>query len=379
MKNLYFGLDLGHYEIKLSLIEEDNSGKLISYNHSIKNDYLKEGEIIETESLVNNLDNLFDTILSSFNISRIDQLSVCFNFPYFQTHFQKGHSIFEGNIKEEDIERAIKTARTSLLLNNQEILVEEPIKFILDGNQEIRDPLGFTGRRLDVEVYFITCHKSILEKFKNIFNELKITKVSFFPSFYVSSKVCLNKKDKEIGTGLLDLGAETVSLSIFQYGKLIDCRFFKFGGEKLTEDLAINLKLDLEEAEKFKLDFFNNKIEKDGKKKLKIKKIIEKTIKEYIEKSSLKNYLKEIKSNYRLPGGIILTGNFARIIHFDNLLKNMFDFQIRLPKDYFEIFENDDDILKYSASVGCALIEKEIMSKKNDWLQKIKNFFNFRS
>lgn len=378
MKELYFGLDLGHYEIKLSILEEDISGKLISYNHSIKNEYLKKGEILETDDLINSLANLFDNTLSSFNISKINNLGVCFNFSYFQSYLQKGHSIFEGNIKEEDIERAIKTARTSLLINNQEILVEEPIKFFLDGHQEIRDPLGFSGRRLDVEVFFITCHKSIINKFSNILNELKINKVVFYPAFYAASKVCLTKRDKEIGTILLDLGAENTTLAVFQRGKLINYHSFDFGGEKLTEDLALYLKIDLEEAEKLKLDFFNNYLDKDSKKKSKVKKFIEKKIKEYVEKSGLKSYLKEIKYSFRLPGGIIAVGSFAKILNFDNLLKNIFDIQIKLPKNIYDIFEKDDDILKYSASVGCALLNKEVINKEYGWFQKIKNFFSFR-
>ncbi|MCS7183775.1 MAG: pilus assembly protein PilM [Patescibacteria group bacterium] len=377
MKNIYFGLDFGHYEIKLSVLEEDPLGKLISYNHSIRNENLREGEILDQDALFHSLENLFSNILNSFNIAKIDNLIISFNFPHFQNYFQKGHSIFEGNVQEEDLERAIKTARTSLLINNQEILVEEPIKFILDGNQEIRDPLGFTGRRLDVEVFFITCHKSILDKFRNVFKRLEINKINFIPSFYAASKVCLSKKDKEIGVGLIDFGSENTTISFFQYGKLINYKSYKFGGEKLTEDLAINLKIDIEEAEKLKIAFFNNQLAKEGKKKLKIKKFIEKKIKEYFEKNNLRSYLKEIKNNYRLPAGIIVIGSFAKIIHLDNLIKNFFDFQLKLSKDDLGLFEKQDDLLKYSASVGCALIAKELDYKNENWLQKIKNFFRF--
>jgi len=380
MRNFYFGLDLGHYEIKFCLLEEDNLGKFTAYNHSLRNEYLKEEEIIEFDALVNDLDNFIFNILQNFNINKIDKIYVAFNSHCFQSYFQKGHTIFEGNIEEKDIERAIKTAKTSLIINNQEILIEEPIKFILDGEQEIRNPIGFSGRRLDIEAIFITCHKSILTKLQNIFNELKINNVFFVPAFYAASKICLSKKEKEIGVGLLDLGAETTTLSIFQYNKLMNYKSFKFGGDHLIQDLAIHFKIDIEEAEKIQLDFLNDQIGKDSKKKIKIKKFIEKKLKEYFEKSGLKNYLKDIKNNYRLPGGVILNGSFAKIFNFDSLIKNIIDMQVKLPKaDYLEIFKNTDDILKYSTAVGCALMNKESFDKKNDWFEKIKNFFTFRS
>ncbi|GIW66239.1 MAG: hypothetical protein KatS3mg095_0137 [Candidatus Parcubacteria bacterium] len=379
MRDFYFGLDLGHYEVKFSILEEDNTGKFITYNQSLKNEYLKEGEILENESLINLLENLFYNTLESLNINKINSISVCFNFPYLQSYIQKSHSIIENNVKKDDIKKAINTARTSLIINNQEILVEEPLKFILDNNQEIRDPLGFNARRLDVEVLFIGCHKTILNKIRNILYELKIGQINFLPSFYASSKVCLNKKDKEIGVGILDLGSEITTLAIFQYGKLVNYKTFNFGGATLTEDLAMYLKIDIEEAEKLKLDFFNNQLSKDKKKNLKIKKFIEKKIKDYFDKNNLRNYLKDIKNKYRLPAGIVLTGGSARIINLDGLLKNIFDIQIRLPKNDLEIFEKTDDILKYSGSVGCALIEKEINHEtKNDWFKKLKDIFTFR-
>ncbi|GIW65862.1 MAG: hypothetical protein KatS3mg094_381 [Candidatus Parcubacteria bacterium] len=379
MRDLYFGLDLGHHEIKLSVLEEDNFGKFIIHNQSIKNEYLKGGEILEIESLVDLLENLIYNTINSFNINKINELTVCLNLPNFQNYTQKGYTFIENNVTKNDITKAINTARTSLIINNQEILLEESIKFILDNNQEIRDPLGFAGRRLDVEVFFISCQKNILDKIRHIFNELKINNIKFCPSFYAASKICLNKKDKEIGVGILDLGAEITTLAIFQYGKLIHYKSFNFGGENLTQDLAIYLKADVEEAEKIKIDFFNNHLIKDKNKNIKIKKFIEKKIKDYFERDNLKQYLKEIKSYYKLPSGIILTGSFAKIIDLDNLLKNLFDIHLKLCKDELKIFEKDEDILKYSASAGCALITRENnYESKNDWFKKIKDFFSFR-
>ncbi len=88
---------------------------------------------------------------------------------------------------------------------------------------------------------FITCHEIITQKLRDIFKEIKIKNIKFLPSFYASSRVALSKRDKEVGVALLDLGAEITTLSIFKNNKLVNFKNFNFGGETITQDLAMHL------------------------------------------------------------------------------------------------------------------------------------------
>jgi len=380
MRNFYFGLDLGHYEIKFSVLEETYDGRLISYNTSLKNEYFRKNDIIEPESLILLLNNIIENTLETFEIKKIDRLNVSLTIPSFQKHIQKGHAIFENNITEEDVKKTIRTAKNFLLLNNQEILIEEPLRFLIDGIQEVRDPLGFAGKRLDADVLFISCYKSFYEKIKSIFKNLNLDISNIIPSVYASSKICLSKKDKEIGVGLIDIGGETTSIGIFNEGKLIDMAVFDFGSEILYQDLALYLKVDLEEIEKIKTELYNPSIKdkkntkKEGKLKQQIIKFLEKKLKEYFEEFKIKDYMKNIKKEYKLPAGLVMIGGFSLYENSLNLLKDILEVPIKFPKDEFNIFENEYELRKFAASVGAAFMLKDSL-KEYGLFEKIKKFF----
>jgi cell division protein FtsA len=381
MRNFYFGLDLGHYEIKFTVLEETYDGRLISYNTSLKNEYFRKNDIIEQENLISLINNILENTLETFEIKKIEKLNISLTLPSFQKHIQKGHAIFEDNVKEEDIKKTIRTAKNFLLLNNQEVLIEEPLKFLIDGIQEVRDPLGFAGKRLDADVLFITCFRSFYEKIKNIFKELNLEIDNIFPSVYSSSKVCLSKKDKEMGVGLIDIGGETTSIGIFNEGKLVDMAVFDFGSEILYQDLALYLKVDLEEIEKIKSELHkpaavtSKKInKKEEKLRQQIFKFFEKKLREYFEELKVKDYIKNIKKEYKLPAGLVMIGGFSLYENSLNLLKNILEISIKFPKDELNIFENEYELRKFSSSAGAALMLRDL-SKEHGLLEKIKKFF----
>lgn len=381
MRNFYFGLDLGHYEIKFTVLEETYDGRLISYNTSLKNEYFRKNDIIEQENLISLINNILENTLETFEIKKIEKLNISLTLPSFQKHIQKGHAIFEDNVKEEDIKKTIRTAKNFLLLNNQEVLIEEPLKFLIDGIQEVRDPLGFAGKRLDADVLFITCFRSFYEKIKNIFKELNLEIDNIFPSVYSSSKVCLSKKDKEMGVGLIDIGGETTSIGIFNEGKLVDMAVFDFGSEILYQDLALYLKVDLEEIEKIKSELHkpaavtSKKInKKEEKLRQQIFKFFEKKLREYFEELKVKDYIKNIKKAYKLPAGLVMIGGFSLYENSLNLLKNILEISIKFPKDELNIFENEYELRKFSSSAGAALMLRDL-SKEYGLLEKIKKFF----
>lgn len=381
MRNFYFGLDLGHYEIKFTVLEETYDGRLISYNTSLKNEYFRKNDIIEQENLISLINNILENTLETFEIKKIEKLNISLTLPSFQKHIQKGHAIFEDNVKEEDIKKTIRTAKNFLLLNNQEVLIEEPLKFLIDGIQEVRDPLGFAGKRLDADVLFITCFRSFYEKIKNIFKALNLEIENIFPSIYSSSKVCLSKKDKEMGVGLIDIGGETTSIGIFNEGKLVDMAVFDFGSEILYQDLALYLKVDLEEIEKIKSELHklaavtSKKInKKEEKLRQQIFKFFEKKLREYFEELKVKDYIKNIKKEYKLPAGLVMIGGFSLYENSLNLLKNILEISIKFPKDELNIFENEYELRKFSSSAGSALMLRDL-SKEYGLLEKIKKFF----
>ncbi|MCL4358464.1 hypothetical protein M1525_01475, partial [Patescibacteria group bacterium] len=149
MRNFYFGLDLGHAEWKFSALEELADGNFVFFNQAIKNEFIRKGEIIDQANFEEQLKLVLENLSESLGSYPIRDITLTISFPQTQTYFQKGYVIFENNIKEEDIEKALRVTRASINLANQEILLEKPYRYILDTEEELRDPIGMAGRRLE--------------------------------------------------------------------------------------------------------------------------------------------------------------------------------------------------------------------------------------
>ena len=357
MRNFYFGLDLGHKEIKLSTVEETTSGDLTVYNSSIKNESFYKGEIIDQDLFVSTIENLFSPILDTLQIKRIDKINISLNLPNFQTSLQRGHIIFENNVKKEDVDRVIRTAKNLVVYSNQEIILEEPLKFYIDGLQETRDPIGFYGKRLDAEVLFVSCSQAFVRKIKEIFKSLNIEIEQIIPSTYISAKYFLSKKDKEIGTCIFEIGHSVTFIGVFNEGRLCYVKSIDWGAKNIFEDLCIHLKIDMEEVENIKEEIFK-KDQKDKKssKKKSILKFVEKRLKEYFEDLEIKETIKSLKKQYKLPGGLVFFGIFSYILGLESFLKNYFEMQVKFPKDELKLFDREEDLLKFSSSAGAALL-----------------------
>lgn len=378
MRKFYIGLDLGHYEIKFSVLEEVEGGDLVLYNSCVKNENFYKNEIIDPANLSSILENIFNQISETFQLKRIDKINLSFNLSNFNSFLQKGHVILENNVTKHDVERVIKNAKNFALLPNQKIILEEPLKFIIDGEQEVRDPVGFYGRRLDAEVFLISCNQAFFNKIEEIFKNLGIEINKILPSTYISAKYFLSKKDKEMGVGVFEVGDSVTVLGVFREGRLDYFKSFDFGSKYIFEDLAMYLKSDLEEIEKLKIELFKkeDEVKKLKKsKKISIVKFIEKKLKEYFDSLKLKENLKEIKKQIKLPGGLVIFGTFLYNLELENFLKSYFELQVKFPKDEIKLFDNEKDLLKFSASAGSAFLLKELSHEESIW-DRVKNIFN---
>ena len=366
MRKFYFGLDLGHYEWKITILEENSNGDFIAFNQVVKNETIIKGEIIDENAFVSQLENIFSNLSESLDNYPIREVAVAVSFPQFQTHFAKGYTFPQGNIDEDDIGKAIRIAKTSIALSNQEILLEFPNKFILDHEQIIRDPKGMSAKRLDVEAIFISVFKPIVEKIRQAFKELRINVIGIYPSVFFESQIALSKREKEIGTILLDFGGSTTSLAVFQGGTLQDFKMFKFGCQNLIEDLALHLKISPEEAEEIKNQIFplnpegqkseDRKKIKKGKSSLNraaVQRFLEKKFKEYVDDEGLLDYIKELKKRRKIMG-VVLVGGGAIIKPSLEWFKALLSMPTRIAKSELKVLEEKEENLKFFASVAAA-------------------------
>jgi cell division protein FtsA len=253
-------------------------------------------------------------------------------------------------ISQEDIDRVLQATRAINIPQNEEVLDVFPKEFVIDDQKGIKQPLGLRGIRLEAKVlllcvfspYFINLTQAVLN------SKLHIDDI--VPSPLASSQAVLTREQKELGVALIDIGASTTSLAVFEEGNLLHLAVFPIGSANITNDIAIGLKTEIAVAESIKKQYGSCMLVKADKEKKDEKINIEKKKIEIIENSSTVSFtrkdlvdiieprvseildliakeLKKIGKQELLPCGIVLTGGGAKIPKIKELTKE----QLKLP------------------------------------------------
>ncbi|MBZ1348568.1 MAG: cell division protein FtsA [Candidatus Nealsonbacteria bacterium] len=279
-------------------------------------------------------------------------------------------------VSEEDIERVLQAAQTFSLPANKEILDVFPREFIVDGEKGIKEVLGIEGVRLEAEVLvlagFSPYKKNLVQAVLG--SGLKISDIIISP--LASSFAVLSQKQKELGVALLDIGAGTSSLAVFEEGDLIHLAIFPIGSSNITNDIAIGLKTDIDVAERIKIEYGSCFPGKEKKEKIETKdeeslvfsqkmlcKIIEARVSEIFEETQKE--LKKISKQELLPTGLVLTGAGAKLPKIIDLAKKELKLPCRLGKPSgFVGLEKE-----MAFSVACGLVLKGLEVKETEHWQ----------
>ena len=157
-------------------------------------------------------------------------------------------------ITMEDTYRAIENARTLSLPQDMNPIHIIPREFVVDNQNGIKYPIGMSGQRLEVETHIITAPTSSWKNLKKCVEQLGLTVYDIVFTGWAATLSILTDTEKELGVTLIDVGAGTASIAIFQEGAIVYSGSVPLGGINITSDLAIGLQLSLEEAERVKLN-----------------------------------------------------------------------------------------------------------------------------
>jgi len=248
----------------------------------------------------------------------------------------------DGEIAEEDVKRVIEAAQAVAMPPNQEILHVIPKSYTVDGQTGIKDPIGMVGVRLEVEAHVIGGSSAAMKNLTKCVTQAGISIDDLIFSPLATSKILLTKKQKEMGVLLVDFGAGTTSIAVFEEGELIHCNILPVGSMHITNDIAIGLRISLDAAEKIKLKYASALSEKiksdesinlanfDANEKEKIsKKYISEIVDARLDEifSMIRNELKKVSKDGMLPAGVIFTGGGAKL---DGLIEYTKE-NLRLP------------------------------------------------
>jgi len=188
----------------------------------------------------------------------ISRVWVSINDPHIKCERSKGVvavSRSDGEISDTDVNRAIEAARALAVPVNYEILHVIPIKFGVDNQSDVKDPIGMNGIRLEVETLIV---QGLSTQIKNLTKAiyrtgLEIEDLVLAP--LAAAEAVLSSKQKELGVALINLGSSTTSLAVYEERNLIHTAILPIGAEHITADVAIGLRCPINLAERIKCEY----------------------------------------------------------------------------------------------------------------------------
>jgi len=275
-----------------------------------------------------------------------------------------------------DLARIEEVATLGKVPANREILEVVPHSYRLDGQDNIKDPLGMTGTRLEISANVVSALAPHLHNLEKSAEMAKVELRMVTPSVLGAARAVLTEQQKENGVAVIDLGGATTSIAVFEEGDLQYVAIIPLGGVNITNDLAIGLKTDPEIAEKVKVGHATAIARKNDERiSLKqdketlyfdssdVDEIVEARLDEIFE--SVQKELKRAGRAGKLPSGIVLTGGSAKIKGIAEYAKEKLGLAARVgkPAGFGGVAENIEEP-QFATAVGLMLLDAEGVTPK---------------
>ena len=249
------------------------------------------------------------------------------------------------DINREDVHHAVDAARNISLPEDRVVLHVLPQEFLLDAHDNIRDPLGMIGGRLEVNVHLVTSSASAMQNLVIAINQAGVEVADTVLEPLASAESCLTQDERELGCCLLDIGGGTTELVVLGHGMLRHAAAIPVGGDHFTNDLAVGLRTPIPEAEKIKREHgcaFSDLIAEDNAIEIAsvgdrpprtvftrmLNEIIEPRAQELL--SLVRDELQRGGFTSLIPAGLVLTGGGARLHGLVEQAESMFHLPVRV-------------------------------------------------
>lgn len=274
-------------------------------------------------------------------------------------------------INGEDLQRIEEVATLGKVPANREILEVVPHSYRLDGQDNIRDPLGMTGTRLEIDANVISALTPHLTNLQKSSEMAKVQSRLITPSVVAAARAVLGEQQLENGVALIDLGGATTSVAVFEEGDLQYVGVVPLGGVNITNDLAIGLKTDPIIAEQVKV-LHASAVPRKNDERITIKhekevysfdsndvdEIIEARLEEIFDQ--IHKELKKVGRAGKLPNGVVLTGGTANMKGIADYAKEKLSLAARIGKStgFGGVAENIESP-QFAVCIGLMLLDAQ--------------------
>ncbi|MGB4800478.1 MAG: cell division protein FtsA [Candidatus Saccharimonadales bacterium] len=344
---IHVGLDIGtsHVRCVIGTRDEADPTAISVIGHGVSdNQGMRRGVIMHVDDTT---EAIIQAITEAERIAgvRVDRATVNVNGSHVSGMNSKGTIAISGinrEITPEDRDRVEEAAAVLKLPANREILQVFAKNYRLDGQDNLKDPVGMRGVRLEVDCHIITAATPNVRNLDLALEKAQVAPQHHTVSSLAAAEAVLDRAQKEAGTAVVDIGAGTTNLVVIEDGEIQHVAVIPMGGTHITNDLAIGLKTDLQVAEQVKLEHvrlgdttdktFRILVDGTGHtfEQAEVNMIAEARVEElfeYVDKE-----LQHIHRSRKLPGGVVLVGGSAGLPGLAEFTKEKLQLPVRLGK-----------------------------------------------
>ncbi|MGE7927200.1 cell division protein FtsA [Lysinibacillus xylanilyticus] len=256
-QDLYISLDIGSSSIKV-LIGEMSDGQLhVIGVGNVKSNGVRKGAIVDIDATVQSIRKAIDQAerMTGYQINE-----VVLGVPANQTMLQLVKGVVAVNsenreITDDDLDRVVESAQVMSIPPERELVNIIPRQFIVDNLDEIKDPRGMIGIRLEMDATMITTSKTLLHNVLRCVERAGLSIREIYLQPLAAGFFALTEDEKNQGTAFIDLGGGSTTITVFEEGMLTHTGVIPVGGDHITKDISIVLKTPTEQAEQIKHQF----------------------------------------------------------------------------------------------------------------------------
>lgn len=372
-ENILTGLDIGSTTIRIVVGQFNPNDRKIHILGAAEHpaEGVSKGMITSIEDAVSSISGALEKVERMSGIP-VERAFVGINGSHIVS--QDSHGVIavskaDGEIREEDVERVVEAAQAVATPPNYEILHVIPRSFTVDNQKGIKDPIGMTGIRLEVDAQIIQGLSAQIKNLTKCIYRTGIDIDDLVLGILAGSEAVLTKKQKDLGVALLNIGGATTSLLVFEEGDVLHTAILPIGASHITNDIAIGLRTSIDLAEKIKIEYGTAIPEEINKRedinltdidsreegivsRKHVAEIIEARCEELFKMADKE--LQKIDRSGLLPAGAVLTGGGAKLPGLVEVAKREFKLPASLgyPLELGSTAVDKVNDLNYSTAIG---------------------------
>lgn len=342
------GLDLGTSKVAVVIAEADEYGQLnVTGVGEAPAEGLRKGVVVNIDKTVHAIQQA-TVVAERMAGVRAESVVVSLAGPHLASQNSRGVVAVSRPSREielDDIQRAVDAARAVSVPNDRQVIHVLPRTFTVDGQEGVKEAIGMTGHRLEVETNIVTGASTSLQNAIKCVHQAGFDVDEVVTHGFASGEAVLSPNEMDLGVCLMDIGAATTDVVVYNEGSALHLAVLPVGGNHVTNDIAIGLRTTLAEAETLKLNYGHTLPEVIAlEEKIDVRLVggdrLQATPRRYLAEI-IGPRMQEIfqlageevrRSGYDglLPAGVVVTGGGARLMGTIDAAQAVFDTAVRL-------------------------------------------------